>query len=166
MFCKVVFLLSVCCLSCATTPTTSASVTEELPVKIVALVNDVQSTEQKIEGVQIKSICDEDDPASIIETTDECIVDPIMRESISQCRVVSYGSAVPKEAATKFCSGAPDARAEMDELFDICLRNQGLNQEAIQVEFVANCGFCSNIELANKTEECFVSIHVLLIGFR
>lgn len=109
-------------------------------------------------GLQIKSICDAEDPVAIIEKTDECITDPVMKESIIKCRIVAYGSDQAAEASTKFCSASSDARSEMDEIFDACLSNQGINQEAIQVEFVANCGFCQNIQLINKTEECFVSI--------
>ena len=155
-FIRLFILISLSCLSFA-----SKSTNEE-PVSIVTMPpNEVMADGSQLDqetGLQIKSICDAENPVAVIEKTDECIADPVMKESIMKCRIIAYGSDQAVEASTKFCSASVDARSEMDDIFDACLSNQGINQEAIQVEFVANCGFCQNIQLINKTEECFVSI--------
>jgi len=125
-----------------------------LAFPLVLLTFALVSSEKQ---VQVESVCDTQDPVAVIQRTDECIVDPVIKESISRCRQFAYGSSNPKEAAEKFCPADPMARSLMDDLFNDCLTSRGMEPESIQVEFVANCGFCSNIQLVNKTEECFVS---------
>lgn len=121
----------------------------------VASDPDVNNTTSEIEN--LKNICEAADPVSLILQSDECIVDPVMKEVITGCRFVSYGSSDVSIATATFCSATDTLRREMDELFEVCLMEKGLISEMMQLEWAANCAFCQNIALVNKTEECFVS---------
>lgn len=86
------------------------------------------------------SLCDNNASVAIelMRKTDECIINSAMKNAISACRSISYGSDDQFEAKDMYCSKGDLMRNEMDDLFNICLQEQGLDIESIQAEWVVS----------------------------
>lgn len=93
------------------------------------------------------SLCDNNASVAVelMRKTDECIINEKMKKAISDCRAISYGSDDQWEAKDLYCSKGEMMREEMDDLFNICLQEQGLDVETIQAEWVVSIPRASSI---------------------
>src|ERR1700712_3466853 len=98
---KFLIAVSLAALSAASSTPSTTTTTTESPVEIVTMASLANILQQQTAAISQKapvvaepltSICDAEDPVAIIERTDECIVDPVVKQIIMACRQVSYGS--------------------------------------------------------------------------
>ena len=88
--------------------------------------------------ISITSICDAENAEEVIQMSAQCITDPIMNKGIGDCRGIAYGDSDQFKSKDIYCAKSASEKAEMDELFEVCLEEAGINSEAIQTEWVVS----------------------------